>query len=89
MAKQINFSGNRAWGPSKDSMSFEVEVDGKKTRCLISREALEDHYDADQGKTVEQAFDDNQFEIEDVAKKIINNNQVNAQGEYLIRSQDI
>ncbi len=89
MAKQINFSGNRAWNPSKDSMSFEVDVDGKKTRCLISREALEDHYDVVPSKTVEQAFNDNQLEIKDVARKIINNNQVNAQGEYLIRSQDI
>ena len=89
MAKQIDFSGNRAWDQNRDSMSFQVEVDGKKTRCLISREALEDHYGADQGKTVEQAFDDNQFDIENVARKIINNNQVDAQGEYLIRSQDI
>lgn len=89
MAKQINFSDNRDWDSSKDSMSFQVEVDGKKTRCLISREALEDHYGADQGKTVEQAFDDNQFVIEDIARKIINNNQVDAQGEYLIRSQDL
>jgi len=89
MTKQIVFSGNRAWDPNRDSMSFQVEVDGKKTRCLISREALEDHYEADQGKTVEQAFDDNRFSIEDVARRIINNNQVDAQGEYLIISQDI
>jgi hypothetical protein len=89
MAKLIDFSGNRAWDPSRDSMSFEVTVDGKKTRCLISREALEDHYDADQGKTVEQAFDDNRFEIEDVAGKIIQSDQVDSQGEYLIKSEDI
>ncbi len=89
MTKQIVFSGNRAWDSNRDSMSFEVEVDGKKTRCLISREALEDHYGADQGKTVEQAFDDNRHAIEDVARKIINNNHVDAQGEYLIRTQDI
>ncbi len=89
MAKQIIFSGNRAWDNDKDSMSFEVEIDGKRTRCLISREALDDHYGADQGKTVEQAFDDNQDSIEDVARRIINNNQINAQGEYLIRSRDI
>ncbi len=89
MAKQIIFSGNHAWDNDKDSMSFEVEIDGKITRCLISREALDDHYGDDQGKTVEQAFDDNQYSIEDVARKIINNNQINAQGEYLIRSRDI
>ena len=89
MAKQIIFSGNRAWDNDKDSMSFEVEIDGKRTRCLISREALDDHYGANQGKTVEQAFDDNQDSIEDVARRIINNNQINAQGEYLIRSRDI
>lgn len=89
MAKQILFSGKRAWDSNRDGMSFQVEVDGKKTRCLISREALEDHYGAHQGKTVEEAFDNNQLAIEDVARNIISNNQVDAQGEYLIRSQDI
>ena len=89
MAKQILFSGNRAWDPNRDSMSFQVEVDGKKTRCLISREALDDHYGADQGKSVEQAFHENQSAIEDVARKIINNNRADPQGEYLIRTQDI
>jgi len=89
MTKKIDFSGKRAWNPTSDSMSFEVEIDGNKKRCLISREALEDHYGAYQGKTVEQAFDDNQSAIEVAARKLINNDQTDAQSEYLIKSQDI
>jgi len=89
MAKQITFPGNRTWDSNRDSMSFKVEVDGKKTRCLISREALEDNFGADQNRTVEQAFDDNLYTIESVARKIINNDVLDPQGEYLIRSQDI
>ena len=89
MAKTIEFSGEHVWQPKRDSMSFEVVVDGKKTRCLISKEALEDHYGADQLKKVEQAFEDNQFEIENVARNMINKGQVDNSGEYLIRSQDV
>jgi hypothetical protein len=89
MAKQITFPGNRIWDPNRDSMSFKVEVDGKKTRCLISREALEDHFGADRNNTVEQTFDVNLYVIESAARKIINNNVLDPQGEYLIRSQDM
>ena len=89
MAKQITFPGNRAWDPNRESMSFQVEVDGKKTRCLISREALEDSFGADQNKTVMRAFDDNLYTIESVARKIINNDILDSQGEYLISARDI
>jgi ribosomal protein L28 len=89
MAKKITFPGSRIWDPNRDSISFKVEVDGKKTRCLISREALEDHFGADRNKTVEQAFDVNLYVIESAARKIINNNVLDPQGEYLIRSQDM
>ncbi|MDP1771766.1 MAG: DUF1488 domain-containing protein [Methylobacter sp.] len=89
MPKTINFTGKYTWNQERDSMSFEATVDGKKTPCLISREALEDHYGADQSKTVDQAFSDNQFEIEDAARKIINKGQVDSHGEYLIQSQDV
>lgn len=89
MTKQIVFFGKRTRDLNRDGMSFQVEIDGKKTSCYISREALEDHYGANQGKTVEKAFDDNQFIIEDVARNIINNNLVDTQGEYLITSQAI
>ena len=89
MAKQITFPGNRAWDSNRESMSFQVEVDGKKTRCLISREALEDNFGVDQNKTFVQTFDDNLYTIESMARKIINNDVLDPQGEYLIRSQDI
>lgn len=89
MAKNISFLGNRAWDSNRESMSFQVEVDGKQTRCLISREALEDHFGADRNKTVEQAFDVNLYVIESAARKIINNDILDSQGEYLIRAQDI
>ena len=89
MAKKISFLGNRAWDSNRESMSFQVEVDGKQTRCLISREALEDDYGADQNKTVMQAFDDNLYTIESAARKVINNDILDSQGEYLIRAQDI
>jgi hypothetical protein len=89
MAKKITFLGNRAWDSNRESMSFQVEVDGKKTRCLISREALEDNFGADQNKTVMQAFDDNLYTIESVARKIIDNDILDPQGEYLIKAQDI
>ena len=89
MAKTIEFTGHHVWEPKRDSMSFEVVVDGKKTRCLISREALEDHYGADQLSKVEKSFVDNQSSIEDVARKIINKGQIANSGECLIRSQDV
>ncbi len=89
MAKQITFPGNREWDSNRESMSFQVEVDGKKTRCLISREALEDNFGVDQNKTFVQTFDDNLYTIESMARKIINNDVLDPQGEYLIRSQDI
>lgn len=89
MGKQIVFTGKSAWDAGKESMAFQVEIDGRKTRCLVTREALEDHFGADRGKTVEQAFNDNVSAIESAAKKIINKDQVNQDGEYLIKSRDI
>lgn len=89
MTKKIKFSGNNAWDKAKESMSFQVEIDGKTKRCLISREALEDHFGADQSKTPEEAFDDNQTIIEGIAEIKIKNGQVDSDGEYFIRTKDI
>jgi hypothetical protein len=89
MSMQIEFSGKHAWDINRDSMSFEVIVDGNKTRCLISHEALEDHFGADQTQSPEQAFKNNQYAIENVARKIIGKGLVDPNGEYLIRSQDV
>ncbi|MCF6339051.1 MAG: DUF1488 domain-containing protein [Gammaproteobacteria bacterium] len=88
MENKISFSGKKAWDANRDSMSFQVEVNGKKARCLISREALEDNYGADR-VTINQAFDTNKNKIEAVAIKIINRGQVDKNGEYLIRSQGV
>ena len=53
-------------------MSFEVIVDGAEGRCLISREALEQHFGAAIDKTPEEAFADNRWEIESIAARLIN-----------------
>ncbi|BFM07734.1 DUF1488 domain-containing protein [Halioxenophilus aromaticivorans] len=89
MGKHITFTGKNAWDATTNSMEFQVKIDGARTRCLISREALEDHFGADREKTVDQAFNDNRSEIERVATNIINKGLVNASGEYLIRSSNI
>jgi len=86
MKKEITFSGNYSWDPTRDSMAFEVTVDNKRGRCLISREALEDHYGADKTSNFEDCFKKNIISIQNAARNIIDNNNDAKVVEYFLYS---
>ncbi|WP_195763877.1 DUF1488 domain-containing protein [Pseudoduganella rivuli] len=63
----ISFPLRSAFDHDFDSVSFPVEIDGKKQRCLITREALHDHFGGEDVELTE-AFEANRDQIELVAR---------------------
>ena len=83
MAKNIVFTGKYTWDSNTNSVSIQVEVDGKLTRVLISIEALADHF-GHVGGNPEDAYTNNKDEINKKATAVIENDITTDQGEYLI-----
>ena len=84
---EIVFNGKSAWDLERDSMRFEALVDGRKLRCFVTGDALEDHFQASR-KTHEQAFAENRAQIEAVAKRLLCGGRINPGGEVYIMTAD-
>jgi hypothetical protein len=70
-----------------NSITFQAIVDGRARRCLVTEEALIDHFGASEFEpsTLQQAFDSNRGTIEAIAADRL---RTGATGDVLLRTQD-
>ena len=68
---------------------FIASFDGKQVRCLISQEALQDHFGASNTYSDEEAFLNNEFSIHLKAEELIEEGRFEQNGSILIRSSDL
>jgi hypothetical protein len=71
-----------------DGVRFPADVDGKRIRCEITVEALQDHFGL-QGSDFEGAFLANRGGIQMAAMKLIYAHKIDRDGVVRIRSSDI
>ena len=83
----ISFPAQAVWGDDRDVVYFPAEVDGKRIRCAITLEALQDNFDGDSTEPV-ACFRANRARIEAKAAKLIAQARFEPDGQILIRSQD-
>ena len=76
-----------AWDSDAYAMIFPAIVDGNKLKCLVSREALEDHFGAN-GSNYEAKFLENRLAIERVARNKIHHGEFQADGNILVSTLD-
>lgn len=75
--------------PLRDGIAFPAEVDGVTVKCLVSREALEDHFGADLHLDMGSAFKQNRSTIESIAERFIRTDRYEADKEIIVRTADI
>jgi hypothetical protein len=83
----ISFPKKSAYDFSTTSIAFPVVVDGSQRRCLVTEEALTDHFGAtgiDQAH-LQEVFEANRDRIEAVAEARVRGG---ATGDVLLRSRD-
>ncbi len=83
----IDFKDVEAIDPSTMAVSFPATVDGLQIRCVISTEALQDHFNAMFDNQL-NVFKSNRYSIECKAREIIESGRYEADGSILIRSSD-
>jgi hypothetical protein len=83
----ISFPTKSAYDFSATGIAFPVIVDGYQRRCLVTEEALMDHFGATgiDPAHLQEAFEANRDRIEAVAEARIRGG---ATGEVLLRSRD-
>lgn len=67
---QITFPMGSALDFDTNMVAFPVDVDGKRLRCLVSAEALQDHFDG-VGADLVEVFEANRGSVELVAAEKI------------------
>ena len=69
------------------SLAFQAIVDGRARRCLVTEEALIDHFGAAafEPSSLQQAFDSHRGTIEAIAEDRL---RTGAAGDVLLRTQD-
>jgi hypothetical protein len=86
----VTFDRDYRWDGDRYGMVFPAHVDGMRVLCLISGEALQDHFDAgDRHESMEEAFLRNRKIIEDIARALIESGRVDQTGKILIRGADV
>lgn len=83
----ITFPAQEAWGGDRDVVFFPADVDGKRIRCAITLEALQDNFGGDSTDPVD-CFRQNRSRIEVKAAKLISQARFESDGLVLIRSND-
>lgn len=83
----ITFPAQEVWGGERDVVFFPADVDGKRIRCAISLEALQDNFAGGSMDPVD-CFRQNRSRIEAKAAKLISQARFESDGLILILSQD-
>lgn len=76
-----------AWNGDRMTLDFPAKVDGKRIVCRVSREALDDHFEA-KASGYEAAFLNNWARIKDVAQRKINRDDYSDDGSILVSTFD-
>lgn len=87
MPKDIRFTGEHTRHFDNGGISFKAIVDGEVCACLISDEALQDHFGAKHGSP-ESAFHSGRSRIEAIARAMIEDGRVSESGRLVIKSSD-
>lgn len=87
MPTEVSFLDTQFFDLNYNSVSFPADVNGSRVRCLISMEALQDHFGA-LGPDAVEVFQMNSEFIRATAKRMILNGLVQ-DGILKIRSDDI
>ena len=83
----IRFPAIEVMNTNLDSVSFPADIDGKRTRCAISLEALQDNFGGNDMDPVE-CLRANRAAIESKAASLIRRGRFEKDGSILIRSGD-
>lgn len=84
---KIVFPAIEAWDGDVNCVSFPADVDGKRVRCLVSWEALQDNFGGDNVQPLD-CFRAVRHAIEGKAEKLIAQRRFEADGSVFIRTQD-
>jgi hypothetical protein len=88
IVKTIEFPRSQyAWDGDLMAIVFSATVNGRRIRCVVSKEALEDNFEA-RGAGHEAAFVNNRQRIIDVAKRKINAGDFLENGDILLSTFD-
>ena len=71
----IEFTGAHAKNENF-GINFQAKVDGESVSCVVSTEALQDINPSGHMDTAEQQYQDNQYQLESIARKKIQNGEV-------------
>jgi len=83
----IDFPAIEAMSENLESVSFPADIDGKRTRCAVSLEALQDNFRGDTMDPLE-CFRSNRGAIEAKAEQLIRRGRFEPDGSIMIRSRD-
>ncbi|MBU3068280.1 DUF1488 domain-containing protein [Aestuariicella sp. G3-2] len=81
-----------AYNPDFNGVSFRIKVLGRNCRCVITAEALQDHYEAegDSKEALESAFAENGEEIMTIAESMAHEGiEYDAELPFIIYSSDL
>lgn len=84
---KIVFPSIEAWDGNVNCVSFRAEVDGKRVRCLITWEALQDNFGGDSAPPLD-CFRAGRHAIESKAENLLTQQRFEADGSILIQTQD-
>jgi len=84
---QISFPREQTQDSGGSGVEFPAIVDGRRIPCKISREALDDHFEAETMGEL-HAFLKHRFAIEAKARKLIEQQEFQADGSILVGTRD-
>lgn len=70
----------------KDAVIFPVKYAGVKYKCVVSSELLKDYFDASHSDLLE-SYENNKYQINEVAKKLLSSGNITPDNEVLITTE--
>jgi hypothetical protein len=86
---EIVFLKGEGKNPFTQAIIFSALVDEKNIECSVSREVLEDCYNADWESTALNVFINNRSNFENIAEGLILNGRFEQDGSITIRVSDL
>jgi hypothetical protein len=83
----ITFPAVEAWDGTRGVATFPADVDGKRIRCGVSWEALQDNFNGNNVAPLD-CFRANRARIEAKVEVLIRKGRLEQDGSVLLRSQD-
>ena len=84
----ITFPDVYAIDPETFGISFPADVDGKRIKCLVDTDALQDINPSNATDTAENQFKDNKFSFHSIAGEKIRNGEI-VNDQVVIEGEDV